>query len=1361
MGGKTNQSTQSVTVPPAVLAQYSAVNARANQTANTPFQQYSTDPNAFVAPINATQQGGISQTTASANEAQPYYSAALGQLNAAQAATSPYYNAATSAVNGAQSTGNALAGSALASLGSGQTAANTLQGAASGNYGSAYSGAQPYNTQAASGTAAALAGAQPYQIGATGAALAGAGAVNPTDLNSAAIGKYLSPYLQTVLGSESALLNQNNQQQQAGQLGNAITSGAFGGDRAGIAAANLEQQQNLANANIYGNILNTGYNNALSTAQQQQGVGLAAGQANRAALQGLAPELQSIGQQGYGQQLSAAQEQAAIGQQIYGQGMGLGTAQQGLGQQVYGQGATTAAQQAALGQQQFGQGLAASQQQAQLGQDIYGTGAATSAATAGLGAGAQSAALQGAQAQLQAGTAQQQTEQAGKTALYNQFLQQQSYPFQVDQFLANIAEGTGALSGSTTTTTQPGGLFSDERLKEDIQPVGKTFDGQNIIRFRYKGDKKTQLGLSAQETEKHHPDAVGLAQGYKTVDYDKATERAANQGHFADGGLAMPRRAYAYGGEPLPPGVSPDYISAILQAQQQMYAPFSQAGGLYGGQSSGAPRGGSSYVPQASLPVSHLAVAGGLPTQQPSGLSQVAGLASNQNIQKGLASLGSWAKGRHDAAQEPSGSPLGSFDISPVNDNPDPSLLDTDVPYAGGGLATRRHRDTGGPVDLYGQGLDIPNDQQQHQLAVAGALPKKDGSGALGDIAAIGGDIAKFIPFLASGGSVGRKGYDDGGPVDPTGNYESGLQQVSDLLRTIGQKNAAFDARYPMPTAASVPTPPPVTPAATGEVGVGLRGADYGGASPANPSVRPISRPMGGIDRGGGGGGTADNTPPPSISAALEGAPSGAGLAGRLPVVPDHSIAPPSALASAPTTPVEQPAPPLNPAEAQGNVGAGLGMGRGFGKPMDTTQFGSMTAPTAMAGADQTAQPGHHPLSGVGHGVEGALGKVGDQIKGYFGDPRNIPSFLTGLAAMVAAPTKYPLVALTQGLGAGAQSYMQTQQQRATIAETQAQAASQLATASGTTAAAQMNFYKLKLAGALRPDPNGPIVDPQTGQHYSANDEGATAPAGVGAGANPASYSYLGKSGLQSAQGEQANFGRAMTLNPGLIPASNDLRKTVFDAATTAQNNISTLDEQTSALLADKEGVLKQGALAGISEPAVAFYDSLVSDMGHPDWSIKGLGPTQVAAKLQQAQAFAQVAVGGDRAYAALMSAMGVTPGAQLDRNAALTLMAQMRMQAVKDIDRRSYFNEYAKVSPNYLSQDVNSAFDADHPPAQYNAERLAFQSVMNSPAYGAMRADLQVPGTPAYERAVKTLDVLGDQHGIHHFSRYMTGVSR
>ena len=61
MGGKTSttQQQQTTTIPPEVLARYNAVNARAEQTANIPFQTYSTDPNAFVAPLTPVQQAAI------------------------------------------------------------------------------------------------------------------------------------------------------------------------------------------------------------------------------------------------------------------------------------------------------------------------------------------------------------------------------------------------------------------------------------------------------------------------------------------------------------------------------------------------------------------------------------------------------------------------------------------------------------------------------------------------------------------------------------------------------------------------------------------------------------------------------------------------------------------------------------------------------------------------------------------------------------------------------------------------------------------------------------------------------------------------------------------------------------------------------------------------------------------------------------------------------------------------------------------------------------------------------------------------------------------------------------------------------
>jgi hypothetical protein len=350
-GGTT--TTQTMQIPPEVLARYNAVNARAETVAQTPYQAYSSNPNAFVAPLTQTQQAGIQNTNAMAGAAQPYYGAAAG----------------------------------LTAM--------------------------------------------------------GAGSANPEGLN---IGQYYNPYTQAVAAPTLQALQQQ-QGVERSNLMNPQAARSFGGDRSGLVAANLARQQELGTAQAMAPIYKQAYDQATQTAQQQQGVGLAAQQAN----------LQRLGQAGA----------------------------------------------------QFGQ----------------------------LGSGAQAAGLAGAQAQLGAGATEQQTGQAGLQALYNQFQQQQAYPFQIAQFLSNIATGTGALSGNTTTsnTQGGGGFFSDERLKENIEQVGKTNDGQNIYRYNYKGDPRSQIGLIAQEVAKDHPDAVGKRNGYLTVDYRDATNDSV-RGHKADGG---------------------------------------------------------------------------------------------------------------------------------------------------------------------------------------------------------------------------------------------------------------------------------------------------------------------------------------------------------------------------------------------------------------------------------------------------------------------------------------------------------------------------------------------------------------------------------------------------------------------------------------------------------------------------------------------------------------------------------------------------------------------------------------------------------------------------------------------------------
>lgn len=267
-----------------------------------------------------------------------------------------------------------------------------------------------------------------------------------TPFSASAVQQYENPYQQDVINATMEQLNQQNAIDQSSELGKAISGGAFGGDRAGIAAAQLAKNQQLNNASVLSGLNSQNYQQALSqfnTSNSQQ------------------------------------QQQNALGIQAAG---------------AYGN-------------------LGNSAEQNQLAQSL---------------------------AQLQAGNQQQQLQQQALQIPYQQFEQQQQYPFQTTQWLASILEGTNP-GGGTTTSTQPSqdntfsdilgagelgvGIagLSDRRAKEDIKRVGKLDNGLPVYTYKYKGDDETRMGLMAQDVEKQNPDSVGSVGGLKTVDYDTAT----------------------------------------------------------------------------------------------------------------------------------------------------------------------------------------------------------------------------------------------------------------------------------------------------------------------------------------------------------------------------------------------------------------------------------------------------------------------------------------------------------------------------------------------------------------------------------------------------------------------------------------------------------------------------------------------------------------------------------------------------------------------------------------------------------------------------------------------------------------------
>jgi len=579
-GGKTQTATQQVQIPPEVMARYRAVNTRAETAAAQPFQAYSQDPSAFVAPLTATQQAGIQN------------------INQAAGMTQPYFNTAA------------------------------------------------------------------------GLTMSGAQGVGP--LTQQQIQYYQNPFTQSVVGSTLANLQQQQGQQLAQQQAEAIKAGAFGGDRAGIQRAQLQGQQGLATAQAIAPLMMQGY---------QQGVQTAAGQ-------------QAVAAQDLQRQLAAGQ---------------------------------------------------------QLG---------------GLGAQAQQTALAGAQAQLGAGTAEQQTEQAGKQALYNQFLQERGYPFQVAQFLANIAMGTGALSGSTTATTQAAPFFSDEREKTNVQPLGEGLYAYDYIDDVRRAEEEgrpmppKRVGPMAQDIEERAPGLVGEVGGHKVV------------GMSSMGGLVAGPGAYATGGQV----AGPEDMRAILAAIGQPLA-FYGGKGLYGGADKGGV-GAAGYVAPASIPVPKLVTAGGLPSARPSGLSEAAQTGSQI---AGLAQMGKSALVGSEGAGGKKGSTGligsgGEFNkkgfLSGLGGS-DANRPNAPMTLAGGLNA----------VDAIGRDPSLDLDQlgTRTSRAGGGALPYSTGD--------VGEDPLQKI------GDDGDQKYEMLKPASLPAPASSGLGDIVNLAKTAASIYAMSDAR--------------------------------------------------------------------------------------------------------------------------------------------------------------------------------------------------------------------------------------------------------------------------------------------------------------------------------------------------------------------------------------------------------------------------------------------------------------------------------------------------------------------------------------------------------------------------------------
>ena len=319
------------------------------------------------------------------------------------------------------------------------------------------------------------------------------------------IGAYQSPYQQQVIDLAMGDIQRQADIARGSAQDRAIRAGAFGGSRSAVLEAESQKPYAEAMARTSAGLRQSGFEQAQQAAQAD-----------------LARQ-QQLGIFGAGQEQQRALQQAQFGQQagIFG---------------------------AELGQQRNLQQAQMQQQRQMGGLDIAGRAALSQpqlemqarAQRAGLLGGLQGQQVQGLGLLGQAGAQQQGLQQRAIDAQRGEFQRALGYgPQQIGLLQAGM--GTPLIS-QTTTGQQKTGLgdvlgtgaqllatklmFSDERLKENIKPIGKSENGHNVYTWDW-NDKAKEFGVNdpttgvlAQEIIKYMPEAVSKhANGYYMVNY--------------------------------------------------------------------------------------------------------------------------------------------------------------------------------------------------------------------------------------------------------------------------------------------------------------------------------------------------------------------------------------------------------------------------------------------------------------------------------------------------------------------------------------------------------------------------------------------------------------------------------------------------------------------------------------------------------------------------------------------------------------------------------------------------------------------------------------------------------------------------
>lgn len=300
-----------------------------------------------------------------------------------------------------------------------------------------------------------------------------AGNVTAQNFLSGNVGAYMNPYIQNV--EEAALSRLAGATQQAvNRIGDqALAARAFGGSRQGIAEGVALGEATRSAGELSANLRSQGFDRAAALMQADAARALQAGQFN--AQQSLqAQQLnQAAGLQGLQGRLAAAQQTGALAQQAQAARQLDAALLENIGQQRQ-----------AMNQAALDEAYARFMEQRNFPIEMLNLRLAATSATP-----------------------------YGTTTTGTQFVPRGN------AFLSGLGAVGSAASGVAALAPLLG--FSDERMKTDIEKVGKDKDtGLTMYAYRYKGDPKSYpkvVGPMAQEIEKKYPDQVVEVAGRKAV----------------------------------------------------------------------------------------------------------------------------------------------------------------------------------------------------------------------------------------------------------------------------------------------------------------------------------------------------------------------------------------------------------------------------------------------------------------------------------------------------------------------------------------------------------------------------------------------------------------------------------------------------------------------------------------------------------------------------------------------------------------------------------------------------------------------------------------------------------------------------